>query len=85
MRVQAMIAYRQADQIASLVGIMLGNKQTPPAIQEAYPGIFPEFEKKAEEERLQQQQWQIMKARIEEYAARVAEKRKRGERHGNDT
>lgn len=83
MRIQSIIAYRQADQIASLVGIMLGNKKEPPAIHEAYPGVFPELERKAEHEKAQQQHWQIMKARIEEYAANAAEKRKRGERLGN--
>ncbi|WP_438312216.1 hypothetical protein [Sporosarcina sp. FA9] len=80
MRIQSIIAYRQADQIASLVGIMMGNKQAPMAIHEAYPGIFPELEQKAEQENMQQQKWQIMKSRIEAYAA---EKRKRGERLGN--
>lgn len=83
MRIQSIIAYRQADQIASLVGIMMGNKQTPMAIHEAYPGIFPEMERKAELDKAQQQHWQIMKSRIEAYAANAAEKRKRGERLGN--
>ena len=83
MRIQSIIAYRQADQIASLVGIVMGNKQTPMAIHEAYPGMFPELERKAKMDKAQQQHWQIMKARIEEYAAIAAEKRKRGERLGN--
>lgn len=83
MRIQSIIAYRQADQIASLVGIMMGNKQTPMAIHEAYPGMFPELERKAEMDKAQQQHWQIMKARIDEYAANLAEKRKRGERLGD--
>ncbi|MFJ7933713.1 hypothetical protein [Sporosarcina sp. NPDC096371] len=82
MRIQSIIAYRQADQIASLVGIMIGNKQEAPAIYEAFPGVFPELERKAEMEKAQQQHWQIMKSRIEAYAT---EKRKRGERRGNDS
>lgn len=88
MRIQSIIAYRQADQIASLVGIMIGSKQEPPSIQDAFPGIFPELEKKAEEQKHQQskqQSWQVMKARVEAYAASAAEKRKRGERRGDNT
>ncbi|WP_052523743.1 hypothetical protein [Geobacillus kaustophilus] len=75
LRQQAMIAYRQADLIACLVGILLGSKQNPPTLTETFPGIFPELE------RPRQQNWQLMKARIEAYAA---ERRKRGEKHGND-
>lgn len=83
MRIQSMIAYHQANQISVLVGRLVGSKNDAPAIYEAYPGIFPEMERKAELDKAQQQHWQIMKSRIEAYAANAAEKRKRGERLGN--
>jgi len=71
---QALIAYQQSYLIADLVGIMFGSKQKPPRIYEAFPGIFSEMPR--------QQDWRVMKARIEEYAA---ERRKRGEQqHGDD-
>jgi len=70
---QAFIAYRQSDVIATLVGIVLGSKQKAPRIDEAFPGVFPK------QEQPKQQSWQLMKARVEEYAA---ERRRRGERSG---
>jgi hypothetical protein len=81
-QMNSIVAYRQADLIASLVSNVLGSKHQPPSIQEAFPGIFPEIEQQP-----QQQKWQIMKARIEAYAAekRAAEERKRGENRGDDT
>lgn len=88
MRIQSIIAYHQANQISLLVGRLVGNKNDVPAIHEAYPSIFPEMERKAEEQKQQQskqQNWQIMKARVEAYAANAAEKRKRGERRGDNT
>lgn len=88
MRIQSIIAYHQANQISLLVGRLVGNKNDVPAIHEAYPGIFPAMEQKAEQEKAQQQSkqqnWQIMKARVEAYAANAAEKRKRGERRGDN-
>lgn len=81
---KAIINYHQSNLIAHLVGIQLGSKQAPQELHEAFPGIFPELERKAEIERIKQQNWQIMKARVEAYAAHLAEKRKRGEDHGND-
>ncbi|MCM1564926.1 MAG: hypothetical protein NC238_03020 [Dehalobacter sp.] len=71
-KTQALVAYRQADLIAALVGIRFGSKQQAPNLFEAFPGIFSE-----EEVKPKQQNWQVMKARIETYAA---ERRKRGER-----
>ena len=70
---QAFIAYRQSDVIATLVGIVLGSKQKAPRIDEAFPGVFPK------QEQPKQQIWQLMKARVEEYAA---ERRRRGEKAG---
>ncbi|OUM86649.1 MAG: hypothetical protein BAA01_11615 [Bacillus thermozeamaize] len=73
LQIQALIAYQQSYLIADLVGIVFGSKQKPPRLHEAFPGIFPEVPR--------QQDWRLMKARIEEYAA---ERRKRGEKHGHD-
>lgn len=84
MRTQAVIAFHQANQISLLVSRLVGNKANPPEVHEAYPGLFPEAERRAEQEKLQQQHWQIMKDRISEYASNEAEKRKRGERLGNN-
>lgn len=78
---QAIISYRQANLISHLVAISLGSKQQEKEIQEAFPGIFPELEKQAQAQLIKQQNWQLMKARIDAYAA---EKRKRGESRGND-
>ena len=78
---ESIIAYRQAHLIAHLVGASLGGKQSSLAIHECFPGIFPELEKQAEAQQARQQNWQVMKARIDAYAA---EKRKRGEMNGND-
>lgn len=72
---QALIAYQQANLTASFVAKVFGGTHKPPALHEAFPGLFPELE------RPRQQNWQIMKARIEAYAA---ERRKRGEMHGHD-
>ncbi|MFF2449370.1 hypothetical protein ACFVSW_20210 [Neobacillus sp. NPDC058068] len=81
-QMKSIVAYRQADLIASLVSNVLGSKHQPPSIQEAFPGIFPEIEQQPK-----QQNWQLMKARIEAYAAekRAAEERKRGENRGDDS
>ncbi|ATP40697.1 hypothetical protein CSE16_11915 [Solibacillus sp. R5-41] len=78
---QSIIAYHQANLISHLVGISLGSKQNPQALHEAFPGVFPELEKQAQLQLVKQQNWQIMKARIDAYAA---EKRKRGEKNGDD-
>lgn len=78
---KAVISYHQANLISHLVGISLGSKQQQKEIQEAFPGIFPDLEKQAKAQLVKQQNWQLMKARIDAYAA---EKRKRGESHGND-
>lgn len=76
MQIQAFIAYRQADLIAANVARVFGSKHQPISLQEAFPGIFPE------ETKPRQQNWQLMKERIEAYAA---ERRKRGEKSGNDS
>lgn len=76
LKYQAVIAYRQSDLIAILVGRLFGTKANVPLLHEVFPGLFPELE------RPRQQNWQMMKARIEQYAS---ERRKRGETGGNDT
>ncbi|MEC1177615.1 hypothetical protein P9B03_03890 [Metasolibacillus meyeri] len=79
---ESVIAYHQANLISHLVGITLGSKQPLKEIHEAFPGIFPELEKRAEQQKVKQQNWELMKARIEAYAA---EKKKRGGgSYGND-
>jgi len=77
----AVISYHQANLLSHLIGIQFGSKQAQKELYEAYPGIFPKQEKQAEQQRIKQQKWQVMKARIDAYAA---EKRKRGESRGND-
>lgn len=84
MRTQSVIAFHQGNQIAFLVSQMFQSKREGLEVHEAYPGFFPDLEQKAAKEKMQQQHWQIMKARIEAYAANEAEKRKRGERRGDD-
>lgn len=84
LQMDSIIAYHQANQIAHLVSIALGSKQPQKEIYEAFPKIFPELEKQAEVQKIKQQNWQIMKARVEAYAANMKERRKRGEQHGND-
>ncbi|GEM_PF-2934400 len=81
LQTKSIIAYHQANLISHLVGISLGSKQAPKEIHEAFPAIFPELEQKAQLQQVRQQNWQLMKARIEAYAF---EKRKRGEDRGND-
>jgi hypothetical protein len=75
-RIRAAIAYRQADLTSRMVAQAFGSNSKLPTIYEAFPGIFPE------ESKPKQQNWQLMKARVEAYAA---ERRKRGEmKRGND-
>lgn len=66
---RALIAFRQCELTATLMGIMLGSKQKAPSLTEAFPGIFPE-------QPLRQQNWQLIKARMQE---QMAARRKRGE------
>lgn len=76
LQLEAVRSFRQAHLIGALVSRILGNKQKPPELQEAFPGIFPEemFE--------QRQDWRVMKERVAAYGARH---RKRGEKqHGHD-
>lgn len=81
LKYMSIVSYHQANLISHLVGISMGSKQQQKEIYEAFPGIFPELEKQVQEQLVKQQNWQLMKARIEAYAA---EKRKRGESRGND-
>ncbi|GGA31700.1 hypothetical protein [Psychrobacillus lasiicapitis] len=81
LQTQAVISYHQANLLSHLIGIQFGSKQAQKELHEAFPGIFPKLEKQAEQQRIKQQKWQVMKARIDAYAA---EKRKRGESRGND-
>lgn len=77
MQVQAIVAYKQAETTAALVSRIFGGNNKVPTVYEMFPDLFPEQSKP------KQQNWQLMKARVEAYAA---EKRKRGEmKHGNDT
>ncbi|WP_127539391.1 hypothetical protein [Paenibacillus illinoisensis] len=76
LQLEAVLSYRQAQLIGKLVSRALGDKQKPPELQEAFPGIFPEelFD--------QRQDWRLMKERVAAYGARH---RKRGEKkHGHD-
>lgn len=63
LRIQAILAYRHADVLGAIVSKIAGGKGKVPTIYEAFPGIFPE------EARPLQQNWQLMKARVETYAA----------------
>ena len=76
MQVKAIIAYKQAETTAALVSRILGGNNKVPTIYETFPDWFPE------QAQPKQQNWELMKARVEAYAA---EKRKRGEmKNGND-
>lgn len=75
MRISAIVAYHQARLISHQVGIILGSKAQPQEIFEAFPSFFPHLEKQATLRNQKQQDWRVMKARIDAYAA---EKRKRG-------
>lgn len=87
---RAVFAYRQAEVTAALMARSWGSKQKAPDIKKVFPGIFedvaitvaPEPGKKP----YQQQDWRIMKARMEMYAAarRKWGEKKRGN-HGRGT
>lgn len=77
MQISAVIAFRQAHVISSLVAKSFGGKHETPTLSEAFPGIFPEEITKSK-----QQDWRIMKARMEAYAA---DRQKWGEKkRGNE-
>ncbi|OMF54677.1 hypothetical protein BK138_16085 [Paenibacillus rhizosphaerae] len=72
LQTKATLVYR----LGTLVAYGVNQPKDYPAPHEAFPGIF-------EEPKTRQQNWQVMKERIEAYAA---ERRKRGEKlNGNDT
>lgn len=73
---KAVFAYKQANLIAAFVGASFSSNASPPSIHEAFPDLF-----EAPKLQFQQQPWQIMKERIEAYAAA---KRKRGEMVNGD-
>jgi hypothetical protein len=73
----AYLAYQQAHVITAMMSRVLGGKKSPPTIHQAFPGLFPQAE------RPQQQDWRLMKARMEVYADA---KKKWGEKqHGHKT
>ncbi|MFD1954301.1 hypothetical protein ACFSL6_08955 [Paenibacillus thailandensis] len=74
----AVIACHQANHIAENVARIFGSKAPAQRISELYPGIFDDFTATPK-----QQDWRIMKARIEQHAAAYS-KRKRGEKNGAD-
>ncbi|WP_133297973.1 hypothetical protein [Paenibacillus paeoniae] len=73
MQMQAVMGYRQAQLIGSLVSKLMGGKHKAPTLQDAYPGVFPE-----EVLQRKQQDWRVMKERIAAHGDQY--KRKRGER-----
>ena len=77
MMMLSLTAYRHADLIGAVVSNIMGGRNKIPSLSEAFPGVFPE-------EMLQprQQDWRVMKTRIEQYGAEW--KRKRGEKRGDD-
>lgn len=87
MRINAIIAYQQALLISHQVGIIVGSKEKPKEIYQAFPGIFPHLEQQAEQQAAiqhkKQQDWRIMKERIEAHAAQATEKRKQREVNEN--
>lgn len=64
LQIQASLIYK----LGNLLGVAVNNPAKYPTLNEAFPGMF--------EEPKRQQNWELMKSRIEAYAA---ERRKRGE------
>lgn len=87
MQLRAVIAYQQAGLTAVLVSKSLGSKQKVPDIKKAFPGFFDDSEQtivpaEPGKKPFRQQDWRIMKARMEMYAAA---RRKWGEKkRGNN-
>lgn len=69
-QIQATLIYR----LGNLVGCAVNDPAKYPTIHKAFPGLF-------EEPKVKQQNWELMKERIAMYAA---ERRKRGEKNGDD-
>ncbi|MDQ0091670.1 hypothetical protein J2T12_005110 [Paenibacillus anaericanus] len=67
---QAALVYK----LGNLIGYSVNAPNKYPSIAETFPGLF-------EEPEIKQQNWQVMKERIEAYAA---ERRKRGEKLNGD-
>lgn len=85
LKTKALIAYQQAGVTAALMAKVWGSKQKVPDLKTAFPGIFedvvalvPEPGKKP----FKQQDYRIMKARLEQYAA--ARKKWGEKKRGND-
>jgi hypothetical protein len=74
LQAQALVAYRQAQYLGNIIGVMLDGKQKLLTMTEAFPGIFPEFEQ-LQAQGIRQQDWRLIKARIEEYSARQRARR----------
>lgn len=64
LRFKARLSYQNAELIAVGVGISMGSKAKFPKIYEVYPGLFD----KPKEEEPKQQNSEIMKARLMQYA-----------------
>lgn len=70
-KTQAALVYK----LGHLIGFAVNQPKDYPTIYDTFPGLFGDPPKK-------QQNWEVMKARVEEYAA---ERRKRGEKkNGNN-
>lgn len=69
LKIHATLTYK----LGNLIGVAVNDPSKYPKITEAFPGMFDEPKR--------QQNWQLMKARIEAYAA---ERRKRGEKNVGD-
>ena len=76
MREKAILSYNHAHLIAQLVGISFSGEGKVPQLHDIYPSLFD-----APELQGQQQDWRIMKARIEAYSL---EMRKRGDKANGD-
>ncbi|WP_059050856.1 hypothetical protein [Paenibacillus senegalimassiliensis] len=86
LRTQAVIAYQQAGVTAALMSRVWGNKQKAPDLKTAFPGIFEEEVPAPSEpgnKPYKQQDYRIMKARLEQYAAARKKwgEKKRGNHH----
>lgn len=66
LQTRAFIAYQQAGVTAALMARAWGSKQKVPELSTVFPGLFPADEQDGRQSR--QQDWRIMKARMEAYA-----------------
>ncbi|WP_213590405.1 hypothetical protein [Paenibacillus woosongensis] len=88
MQTHAVIAYHQSGVIAALMAKVLGGKQKIPDLRAAFPGIFDDSEQLSTptepgKKPYKQQDYRIMKARLEQYAAARKKwgEKKRGNYH----